>query len=136
MTTTTITFTRADLEFGRYVGDSLRNLGPGPRGAKCTVRISEADAQDLWHRVTGGTVTMRVDSRQITQRLPGRRAVIERRDGRPEPERVEPYLYGNFTIASHNDRVIMITGHDNAGFTLESQCDRLASGLIAARVVQ
>lgn len=53
-------------------------------------------------------------------------------------KRAEAYLYSNFSFADSNNgwpELIVIHGHDHAGFTAEAQADRLWSGLIAAKVI-
>ena len=52
-------------------------------------------------------------------------------------KRAEAYLYANFTLGNRLGFPEMFTihGEDSAGFTAESQADRLLSGLIPARVI-
>jgi hypothetical protein len=134
----TVQFTRADAENCRYRGDDLETSGIDQGdGARVHVRISEADAQWVAENTTGGrTAVLPVDPRMVSDRTAARRAVIQRSNGRPEPDQVAAYLWANFTIVSADDQTIVITGHDNAGFTLEALCDRLWSGIICARVVR
>lgn len=67
-------------------------------------------------------------------------------------KRVEAYLYSNFSVAETRDtlpepvegfndtrngwpELIVVHGHDQAGWTAEAQTARLHSGLIAAEVI-
>ncbi len=64
--------------------------------------------------------------------------IVSRTSTRAETtERVERYLYDNFTIddGPTDSETIIVTGEDRAGWTAEAQADRLWSGLIAAKVV-
>jgi hypothetical protein len=133
----TIAFTRADLETQQYVGDDIEMSGTDKAdGARVRARLDEADAMLVTQIVLDqDSAEVKISARQIAHRWPLRRAVIERVQGRPEPERVAPYLFGNFRVDAADDNQIVIAGWDNAGFTLEAQCDRLASGIIAAKVV-
>tara|TARA_R110000787_G_scaffold92867_2_gene195060 strand:+ start:832 stop:1053 length:222 start_codon:yes stop_codon:yes gene_type:complete len=53
-------------------------------------------------------------------------------------KRVEPYLYSNFSLAENREgwpELVVVHGHDQAGWTAEAQTARLQSGLIAAEVI-
>lgn len=74
-----------------------------------------------------------------------RRAYVELKEDEMWKERcheVENYLYANFkcSIGNHPtdelSSVVWITGFDHLGFTMEAQVDRLASGLIVAKILE
>lgn len=53
-------------------------------------------------------------------------------------KQVEAYLYSNFSLAETSDgwpELVVVHGHDQAGWTAEAQTARLQSGLIAAEVI-
>ena len=53
-------------------------------------------------------------------------------------KRVEAYLYSNFSFAETRDgwpELVVVHGHDQAGWTAEAQTARLQSGLIAAEII-
>lgn len=65
-----------------------------------------------------------------------RTAVVGRSNGYPKPETVARYLPGNYAVAKSTETEIVITGEDNAGWTLDDYViPRLGSGLICAREV-
>lgn len=131
-----IAFGLADVQNCRYAGDDIEMSGlDRADGARVLARLTEADAMAATMTAIGeGTAYLKVTADRIIERVPARRAVIERRNATPTPAAVAAYLFGNFEVASHDDRTIVVTGHDLAGFTLEAQRDRLASGLIGARI--
>jgi hypothetical protein len=50
--------------------------------------------------------------------------------------RIEAYLYSNFAIAEVCDDMIIVNGHDWAGFTAQAVSDRLWSGMIGNEIVR
>jgi hypothetical protein len=135
MKKTLIGFTRAHAQNGQYAGDDFEMYGIDPGGDLVLVRMTEADAVAATiTAMAEGKAFLKVDPGQIRERRPLRKAVIARRDGRPVPATVDAYLWGNYAVIAEDNDQIVIGGHDNAGFTLEAQCDRLGSGLIFARV--
>lgn len=56
-------------------------------------------------------------------------------DYRKERERVEAYLYDNFSVvAAETNDIIRVVGVGNGGFSAEAMIERLASGLIFGEV--
>lgn len=63
-----------------------------------------------------------------------RRAVILRRNGKPDWDEVSAYLPRNYKVLGETGGAILIEGRDNAGWTLDGYViPRLGSGLITAR---
>ena len=130
-----VIFTLADLTSVRFEGDNHVLISGTDTAdlSRVVIRVRESDAVDL-SRVTGdGDPVLAIDPSEVTERRPLRRAVVARSAGLPAPQTVEAYLWGGYQIAAVTDTAVLFWGHDNAGFTLESLCDRLASGVIYAR---
>lgn len=65
-----------------------------------------------------------------------RTAVVQLRDGVPNAFTVAAYLPANYKITDVFEDRLVITGEDNAGWTLDGYViPRLASGLIHAREI-
>jgi len=69
--------------------------------------------------------------KRIVRKLVPRVAIVKN----AEPEQVEPYLPGNYTVSVVADRVV-VSGVDRAGWTLDGYViPRLGSGLIVAKEI-
>ena len=78
----------------------------------------------------------RLDTRPLPSVKPKRRAVVLRRNGKPDWGEVEAYLPRNYQVLGETPGAVLIEGTDNAGWTLDDYViPRLASGLITAREI-